>query len=284
MISTQFSASLAAAKNDRERAAIAQAMNRAISEAIDAAMPRALAEYNALMKSLDDSMSAETKRQHYETKNKGGGNGNADSAEFTGMPIVGTNHFDNVEIHSELSAEELLAYIALYKSMSIINSDESDPDAEQILNITPQDIMDFFNETEFFSITVNVTHGNTCSGQNCRRTLVDKSWEYYCDGSHDNLSGEIGPCKTADELREKIIEITDSEANGVDEKSFKKLIEEYMKLINKELDITEADYRRFGAADSAKAEEFYQKLIEDGEIPNNYWSVDTPMGGEDSDE
>lgn len=283
-IRSQFSASLAAAKNDRERAAIAQAMNRAISEAIDAAMPQALAEYNALMESLDDSMSAETKRQHYETKDKGGGNGSADSAEFTGMPIVGTNHFDNVEIDSELSAEELLAYIALYKSMSIINSDESDPDAEQILNITPQDIMDFFKETEFFSITVNVTHGNTCSGQNCRRTLVDKSWEYYCDGSHDNLSGEIGPCKTADELREKIMEITDSEANGVDEKSFKKLIEEYMKLINKELDITEADYRRFGAADSAKAEEFYQKLIEDGEIPNNYWSVDTPMGGEDSDE
>lgn len=282
-IQSQFSASLAAAKNDRERAAIAQAMNRAISEAIDAAMPQALAEYNALMKSLDDSMTAETQRQHYETKDKGGGNGSADSAEFTGMPIVGTNHFDNVEIDSELSAEELLAYIALYKSMSIINSDESDPDAEQILNITPQDIMDFFKETEFFSITVNVTHGNTCSGQNCRRTLVDKSWEYYCDGSHDNLSGEVGSCKTADELREKIMEITDSEANGVDEKSFKKLIEEYMKLINKELDITEVDYRRFGAADTSKAEEFYQKLIEDGEIPNNYWSVDTPMGGEDSD-
>ena len=283
-IQSQFSASLAAAKNDRERAAIAQAMNRAISEAIDAAMPQALAEYNALMKSLDDSMTAETQRQHYETKDKGGGNGSADSAEFTGMPIVGTNHFDNVEIHSELSAEELLAYIALYKSMSIINSDDSDSNAEQILNITPQDIMDFFKETEFFSITVNVTHGNTCGGQNCRRTLVDKSWEYYCDGSHDNLSGEIGPCKTADELCEKIMEITDSEANGVDEKSFEKLIEEYMKLINKELDITEADYRRFGAADSAKADEFYQKLIEDGEIPNNYWSVDTPMGGEDSDE
>lgn len=283
-IQSQFSASLAAAKNDRERAAIAQAMNRAISEAIDAAMPQALAEYNALMKSLDDSMSAETKRQHYETKNKGGGNGSADSAEFTGMPIVGTNHFDNVEIDSELSAEELLAYIALYKSMSMIDPDESDPDSEQILNITPQDIMDFFKETEFFSITANVTHGNTCSGQNCRRTLIDKSWEYYCDGSHDNLSGEIGPCKNADELREKIMEITDSEANGVDEKSFKKLIEEYMKLINKELDINEADYRRFGATDSAKAEEFYQKLIEDGEIPNNYWSVDTPMGGEDSDE
>lgn len=283
-IQSQFSASMAAAKNDRERAAIAQAMSRAISEAIDAAMPQALAEYNALMKSLDDSMSAETMRQHYETKNKGGTNGCADSAEFTGMPIVGTNQFGNVEIKSELSSEELLAYIALYKSMSIIALDENDPDAEQILNITPQDIMDFFKETEFIKISSEVMHHNFCGGQNCKRRLVDKSWEYYCDGDHDNLTGEIGECLTADELRAKVMEITDSEANGVDEKSFKKLIEEYIKLIKKELDITEADFRKFGAADNAKAWEFYQKLIDSGEIPNNYWSVSTPIGGEESNE
>lgn len=283
-IQAQFSASMAAAKNDRERAAIAQAMSRAISDAIDAAMPQALAEYNALMESLDDSMSAETKRQHYETKNKGGTNGCADSAEFTGMPIVGTNQFGNVEINSALSAEELLAYIALYKSMSIIAPDENDPDAEQILNITPQDIMDFFKETEFITITSEVTHHNFCGGQNCKRRIVDKSWEYYCDGDHDNLTGEIGDCLTADELRKKIMEITDSEANGVDEKSCKKLIEEYMKLIKKELDITEADFRKFGAADNAKAWEFYQKLIDSGEIPNNYWSVSTLIGGEESNE
>ena len=36
--------------------------------------------------------------------------------------------------------------------------------------------------------------------------------------------------------------------------AFKKLIEEYMKLIKKELDITEADYRKFGAADNTKAQ------------------------------
>ena len=60
-----------------------------------------------------------------------------------------------------MSAEELLAYIAIYKSMSIINPDDSNPDAEQILNITPQDIMDFFEETEFITITtdaVSYTH------------------------------------------------------------------------------------------------------------------------------
>ncbi len=275
---------IAAAPNVNQKNALIDAMNNAISTAISNAMPAALAEYNALMASLDDSLTAETHRQHYETEQQNMANGNADSAEFTGMPVVGTNHFGNVEINSELSAEELLAYIAIYKSMSIINPDDSDPDAEQILNITPQDIMDFFEETEFITITTDVTHGNFCSGMNCKHRLVDEVWEYYCDGDHDNLSGEIGACKTADELREKVMELTDAESNGVDEDSFNKLIDEYMKLIEKELDITEADYRKFGAADNAKAQEFYQKLIDEGAIPNNFWNVETPIGEEDSDE
>ncbi len=275
---------IAAAPNVNQKNALIDAMNNAISTAISNAMPAALAEYNALMASLDDTLTAETHRQHYETEQQSVPNNNADSAEFTGMPVVGTNHFGNVEINSELSAEELLAYIALYKSMSIINPDDSDPDAEQILNITPQDIMDFFEETEFIPITTDVTHGNFCSGMNCKRRLVDEVWEYYCDGDHDNLTGEIGACKTADELREKVMELTDAESNGVDEDSFNKLIEEYMKLIKKELDITEADYRKFGAADNTKAQEYYQKLIDEGAISNNFWNVETPIGEEDSDE
>ena len=266
---------IAAAPNVNQKNALIDAMNNAISTAISNAMPAALAEYNALMASLDDSLTAETHRQHYETEQQSVPNNNADSAEFTGMPVVGTNHFGNVEINSELSAEELLAYIALYKSMSIINPDDSDPDAEQILNITPQDIMDFFEETE---LTTDVTHGNFCSGMNCKRRLVDEVWEYYCDGDHDNLSGEIGACKTADELQEKVMELTNAESNGVDEDSFNKLIEEYMKLIKKELDITEADYRKFGAADNTKAQEFYSILIGDEEIPNNFWNIETPIG------
>lgn len=277
-IQSQYMAMMASATSDMERAAIAQAMSMAISDAVNAAMPAALAEYNALMASLDDTLTAQTHRQHYETEQQSVPNNNADSAEFTGMPVVGTNHFGNVEINSELSAEELLAYIALYKSMSIINPDDSDPNAEQILNITPQDIMDFFEETEFITITTDVTHGNFCSGMNCKRRLVDEVWEYYCDGDHDNLTGEIGACKTADELREKVMELTDAESNGVDEDSFNKLIEEYMKLIEKELDITESDYRKFGAAENTKAQEYYQKLIDEGAIPNNFWNVETPIG------
>lgn len=80
------------------------------------------------------------------------------------------------------------------------------------------------------------------------------------------------------------MELTDSESNGVDEESFKKLIDEYMKLIQKELNISESDYRKFGAADNAKAQEFYRMLIDDGEIPNNFWEINTPIGEEDSDE
>lgn len=51
-----------------------------------------------------------------------------------------------------------------------------------------------------------------------------------------------------------------------------------MKLIEKELDITEADYRKFGAADNTKAQEFYSILIGDEEIPNNFWNIETPIG------
>ena len=51
-----------------------------------------------------------------------------------------------------------------------------------------------------------------------------------------------------------------------------------MKLIKKELDITEADYRKFGASDNTKAQEFYSILIGDEEIPNNFWNIETPIG------
>lgn len=71
--------------------------------------------------------------------------------------------------------------------------------------------------------------------------------------------------------------------NGVDEDSFKDLIDEYIKLIKKELEIDEADFRQFGAADNSKAQEFYEKLVKDGSIPNNFWEIDTPIGEEESD-
>lgn len=74
------------------------------------------------------------------------------------------------------------------------------------------------------------------------------------------------------------MELTDAESNGIDEDSFNKLIDEYIKLIEKELDITESDYRKFGAADNTKAQEFYSILIGDEEIPNNFWNVETPIG------
>ena len=59
---------IAAAPNVNQKNALIDAMNNAISAAISNAMPAALAEYNALMASLDDTLTAETHRQHYETE------------------------------------------------------------------------------------------------------------------------------------------------------------------------------------------------------------------------
>lgn len=261
-------------------------MSEAINQALANAQQGALEEYEQLTSSLDDTFTPDEHRQHYEVEIVNSGNGVDDSADFNDKPIPGTNFFGNVEINSDLSAEKILAYIALYKSLLTINPDETpsapDSDDEETLNITPQDIMDFFEETEFISITAEVTHDNLCAGQNCKRRLIGDaangySWEYYCDRDHDNLTGEIGECLTADELLVKIMELTEAEDIGVDEDACKELIEEYLDMFKEELDIDEGDFRRFGAADNEKAQEFYQLLIT-GELQNaDLWEVDTPF-------
>ena len=52
------------------------------------------------------------------------------------------------------------------------------------------------------------------------------------------------------------------------------------------MDISEEDFRGFGAADNAKAKEFYEMLTDEdkGEIPNNFWEVDLPMDDESGDD
>ena len=288
-IQERYSAAFAAAKTSEEISAISQAMSAEISAALQASVYQARIEYDALMEALDDSMRATERRQHYEVYDGGGGNGVQDSSEFTGMPIVGTNHFGNVEIQSELSAEELLAMTALYKSLKIIGgNDEDDADEAVVYNITTDDIMEFFKETEFISITANVTHNHLCGG-NCKRRLIGDyesgySWEYYCENGHDNLNGEIGACKTKDELTEKILELTNAEDNGVDAEAAEEIIEAYLDTINEKLSISESDYRQFGAADNERAKAFYEMLIdpEQGEIPNNFWTVETLFNGEET--
>lgn len=279
------------ASSPAQAMAISRAMSEAIRQALANAQTAAYEEYSQLISSLDDEFTPTEHRQHYEVEVTSGGNGIDDSADFHNKPIPGTNNFGNVEINSELSAEELLAYIALYKSLLTLNPDDepADPDAEDeevSVNITPQDIMDFFEETEFFSITTEITHDNPCINQNCKRRLIGDaesgySWEYYCDSDHDNLTGEIGACLTADELLAKVMELTDSENMGVDEDACKELIESYLDMFKKELNIDEDDFRKFGAADNEKAQEFYQLLITD-ELPNaDLWEVDTPFSDDE---
>lgn len=284
-IQEKYEALFAAAQSSQEIMALSQAMSAEMTAALRAAAQKARMEYDQLMSSIDDTMSANERRQHYEVYDGGSGNGSADSAEFTGKPIVGTNSFGNVEISSELSVEELLAMTALYKSLKGMGGTD-EGDAEQMYNITPDDIMEFFKETEFIPITAEITHDHTCDGRCKRRMTGDLetgySWEYYCENDHDNLNGEIGACKTKDELTEKILKLTNAEDNGVDAEAAEEIIEAYLDTINKKLGISESDYRQFGAADNERAKAFYEMLIdpEQGEIPNNFWTVETPFDGE----
>ena len=282
-IQAQFQPLINQARTPEEAQAISQAMGRAISQALSQAQQAAYEEYMRLIGELNDGLTPSEHRQHYEVEISNGGNGIEDSVEFNGKPIVGTNGFGNVEINSELSSEELLSYIALYKSLVTMKPDDADTEkSEPSLNITPQDIMDFFEKTEYISITAEITHNNPCIGQNCKRRLTGDyesgySWEYYCDSDHDNLTGEIGECLSADELLKKVMELTEAEDIGVDEKNCKKILEAYIDMFKKELNIDESGFRRFGAKDNAKAMEFYEKLIKD-ELPNSgLWQVNTPF-------
>ena len=290
-IQAQYQPLIDQAPNPQAAMAISNAMGEAIRQVLANAREAALAEYTELIQSLEDELSPNEHRQHYEVEVGYSSNGVDDATEFSGKPVVGTNHFGNTEINSDLSAEEMLAYVALYKSLITMNPEEENPDAddeEMQLNITPQDIMDFFEKTEYIPITTEVTHDNPCTGMNCKRRLIQTDsgyfWEYYCDSDHDNLTGEIGACPAADELLEKIIELTGAEENGIDTEQAQKLIESYIDMFKKELDIDEGDFRKFGAADNSKAQEFYQKLI-NGELSGaDIWQIDTPIGEEGASE
>lgn len=290
-IQAQYQPLIDQAPNPQAAMAISNAMGEAIRQALANAREAALAEYTERIQSLEDELSPNEHRQHYEVEVGYSSNGVDDATEFSGKPVVGTNQFGNTEINSDLSAEEMLAYVALYKSLITMNPEEENPDAddeEMQLNITPQDIMDFFEKTEYIPITTEVTHDNPCTGMNCKRRLIQTDsgyfWEYYCDSDHDNLTGEIGACHVADELLEKIIDLTGAEENGIDTEQAQEIIDSYIDMFKKELDIDEGDFRKFGAADNSKAQEFYQKLI-DGELSGaDIWQIDTPIGEEGASE
>lgn len=295
-IQAQYQPLIDQAPNPQAAMAISNAMGEAIRQALANAREAALAEYTERIQSIEDELSPNEHRQHYEVEVGYSSNGVDDATEFSGKPVVGTNQFGNTEINSDLSAEEMLAYVALYKSLITMNPEETAPDAdnpdaddeEMQLNITPQDIMDFFEKTEYIPITTEVTHDNPCTGMNCKRRLIQTDsgyfWEYYCDSDHDNLTGEIGACPAADELLEKIIDLTGAEENGIDTEQAQGLIDSYIDMFKKELDIDEGDFRKFGAADNSKAQEFYQKLI-NGELSGaDIWQIDTPIGEEGASE
>lgn len=292
-IQKSYEAEIEAANGDPKRLeAISREMSKAIAEAMKTVQAEAKASYDELVGSLNDELRATEKRRHYEIARAGGKNGKKDSEEFAG-PIVGTNKFDDVEIDSDLSAEELTALIAIYKTMTNTGetpstSDDENEETENIYAISPKDIMTFFDKTEYIKIEQTFTGDHQCEEGNCTRRLVGNfksgySWEYSCPGNHIHMSGKM-TVKTKDELIEKLVEILNDQNNTTTTvEECNEIFDAYMDMFNKEL----GDNKRyFGAADNSVALTFYNMLInpEMGEIPNNFWKNNSDEStGDDND-
>ena len=85
-----------AASSPAEKNSLTLQMNQAIKDALKDAEKEAKEEYEKKLAAADDTMTAKESRQPYEVSDSGGSNGVSDSVEFTGKPIVGTNHFGNM--------------------------------------------------------------------------------------------------------------------------------------------------------------------------------------------
>lgn len=270
---------------------ISRRMAKEIAEAMKTAQIDAEASFKELIDSLNDELAASEKRRHYEIYRDAHKNGVKDSDEFAG-PIVGTNKFDDVEIHSDLSAEEMVALIAIYKTMTNTGEKPSasseGEESENIYCITPKDIFNFFKKTEYIKIKQTFTHNNNCPGNNCIRTLEGdyKSgyhWKYSCLGDHDNMFGEM-IVKTKDELIEKMVELlNDVDGVSTTKEECIEIFDTYIDMIDKEIG---GKRRYFGADDNAAALVMYNMLIdpEQGEIPNNFWNdFEDESSGDEND-
>lgn len=238
------------------------AREQAIGEAI-AEMTEAASDYvNSLLEHLNDMYSPEPQYQPWECPIGGAFNFNNDSDEFGMQPVVGTNHFGNTEIKSELSAEDLTALIAISKVIQSAHSSENDED--YIMTISVNDINQFFVDTEFFNIDAYVVQNSfTLCSSGCKRRLVGSwedgwEWEFYCDSPHRILYGEIKPCKNLDEMLETIVDVYDGESVGIDLNSCKELYNEYSDYIYEKIKKLEDTPHLFGAADSSRSDIFYE--------------------------
>lgn len=133
-----------------------------------------------------------------------------DSEQYTGNPVFGTNQFDNYVIDTELTAEDLVALIAVADYVKKTTDKDyenpviTDENGKELSSwcITTEDISEFFEVTEFVQYESDLTKGE-CNG-NCQRLLKGTlltgcSWEYYCDGEHDVLSGSVVSVRSVDE-------------------------------------------------------------------------------------
>ena len=244
---------------------------------------KAFKEFNKMLADINDQASAHETWLPHEGHKDPGRNGRPDSADLENMPIPDTNFFEDCEIKTPLSANDFVAYIAIYKTLDFIdkqtNGEGESMSSSEGFSITMYDIVDFFDKTGFFDVEAKITSGYTCPG--CTRVWLhpgqkitfkdgnviecdpESSGQFveFCPGGHKHLHGRM---KVLDEynteadtdLVRSIMELTNAEENGISVNDIFDLKEAYLDY----MDDVRGSKTIWAFVNKAKADEYYKVL------------------------
>lgn len=203
------------------------------------------------------------------------GNGKTDCMEFNDEALPGLNNYGNTVIQSSMSAEELLSIIALAK---ILKNNMDQPDGYSY-SITAKDISDFIKDTDFVPVSSYISTAVSCRDHNCRRRLQctwngGYYWVYFCHGHHQQLLGNVGQCKTKDELINIVMNLYDANSADLSREECVEICDDYLEYIKETMDITERDYHYFGGKDKSRSTNMYRTLHQGRNLVNDYWNLE----------
>lgn len=310
-----------ASASPEERGAIIAKMSQEISEMINNALENGKVEFDEILKKLNDFLRDPTsdpptvwrfypnpyKSDTLSTFNYGfdyttcdtascddpEGDGN-DAAQYKNQPIA-CNAFDLDSLHfnTNLTAEDIFPYIALSRTISIMNdgnnndsdNENNDSDTQFFAEITSEEINDFFEKTDFIHIDAHL-EGYDCG--RCKRRLVGSwktgwKWEYYCrdsgeDYHHMILSGSIS-VKTEEQLLEAVMTEYGAEEAGITENDCLDLIDIYKEYIS---DVLGGTKHEIGKNNYALAESNYMLYLMGYGPPPSPWVFKTPMNTDEN--
>lgn len=301
-ITERYNRLIAEAETSAEKNRLSAEMNAEIERTTNQILMDCTELYNETLESLNDYLENGILNLYIPGENqtvslslKGGKDDEWDAGQYSYWPCEGTNKFDlqSVEMQTDMTVEDIFALIALSRTItvwqndneSVSDDDNTNLDGDETKNlfspITPQDINEFFQKTEFVEITSKREQGECCGL--CSRKLVGSwdegwHWEYFCGQEHQILTGEI-KVKSKEEMFEAVLEKYNADESGMTKEDCESAIEDYMNLFEETFG-ENYDKHLFGANDNSRAVEMYNALGEQKTITNNVWLVDTPLDSE----